>query len=104
VVIFLGVVGAILLEKASHFLRGPNSIFNNPGQIWGGPNSVINNPGQIFGGGSMWTPALTIQAIVTVIFITASLFIVLSKRYASAERHWAYGALGTILGFWLRAA
>jgi hypothetical protein len=29
---------------------GPNSVFNNPGQLAGGPNSVINNPGQILGG------------------------------------------------------
>jgi hypothetical protein len=29
---------------------GPNSVFNNPGQLAGGPNSVINNPSQIFGG------------------------------------------------------
>ena len=29
---------------------GPNSIFNNPAQIWGGPNSVVRNPGQVFGG------------------------------------------------------
>jgi hypothetical protein len=29
---------------------GPNSVFNNPAQIWGGPNSVVRNPQQIFGG------------------------------------------------------
>jgi hypothetical protein len=29
---------------------GPNSVFNNPGQLAGGPNSMINNPGQITGG------------------------------------------------------
>jgi hypothetical protein len=29
---------------------GSNSIFNNPSQIWGGPNSVVRNPSQVFGG------------------------------------------------------
>jgi hypothetical protein len=29
---------------------GPNSMFNNPGQVWGGPNSMFNNPGQVWGG------------------------------------------------------
>jgi hypothetical protein len=29
---------------------GPNSMFNNPQQIWGGPNSVVRNPTQVFGG------------------------------------------------------
>ena len=23
---------------------GPNSVFNNPAQVWGGPNSMFNNP------------------------------------------------------------
>lgn len=29
---------------------GPNSVFNNPAQIWGGSNSMFNNPQQIWGG------------------------------------------------------
>lgn len=29
---------------------GNNSLFNNPSQIWGGPNSVVRNPSQVFGG------------------------------------------------------
>jgi hypothetical protein len=29
---------------------GPNSVFNNPAQVWGGPNSMIRNPSQIWGG------------------------------------------------------
>lgn len=29
---------------------GPNSVFNNPDQIWGGDNSFVRNPGQIWGG------------------------------------------------------
>jgi hypothetical protein len=50
---------------------------------------------------SPWTPVLFVQIAVTLIFVASSLFVVLSKKYAPAERHWAYGALGTILGFWL---
>jgi hypothetical protein len=29
---------------------GPNSLINNPSQVWGGDNSFVRNPGQIFGG------------------------------------------------------
>ncbi len=29
---------------------GPNSVFNNPNQLWGGPNSFVRNPDQIWGG------------------------------------------------------
>jgi hypothetical protein len=36
--------------QADNIFGGPNSVFNNPGQLKGGPNSVINNPGQVKGG------------------------------------------------------
>jgi hypothetical protein len=38
------------IAQADNIFGGPNSIFNNPGQLKGGPNSVINNPGQLRGG------------------------------------------------------
>ena len=41
------------------------------------------------------------QAVISVIVLCASLFVILSKRYASSDKHWAYTAIGTILGFWL---
>jgi hypothetical protein len=109
--LFFGVVAAILIEQTAKtwqslfesLLGSKHAIFRNPGQIWGGSNSTFNNPGQILIDHSLWTPSLIIQAIITAIFVGAGLFVILSKRYAPAERHWAYGALGTILGFWLRA-
>ena len=52
---------------------------------------------------NMAVALLIAQLVVTGLFMGASLFVVLSKRYPPADRHWAYGALGTILGFWLRA-
>src|SRR5580704_4051335 len=48
--LFALVVGSFGTVQANNILGGPNSIFNNPGQIAGGRNSVINNPGQITGG------------------------------------------------------
>jgi len=38
------------LGSVRELTGGPNSVINNPSQIWGGPNSVFNNPGQILGG------------------------------------------------------
>src|SRR5579862_6686497 len=66
-----------------------------------------HDPKQLFdvwGGGLLWTPTLIIQAVLTAVFAIACLFVIFSKRYEANERHWAYGALGTILGFWLRTA
>ncbi len=45
---------------------------------------------------------LTMQATVTVMVLAGSLYALLSGKYAEAEKKWAYGAVGTILGYWLR--
>jgi hypothetical protein len=53
---------------------------------------------------TVWNPTSIMQIIVTLAFTVASLYVVISKRYEADDRNWAYGALGTILGFWLHAA
>jgi hypothetical protein len=42
------------------------------------------------------------QVTVSLAVLGASLFIVLSKKYESVDKHWAFGIIGTIIGFWLR--
>jgi len=41
------------------------------------------------------------QVGISILVIAASLFVILSKRYAPRDKHWAYATVGTILGFWL---
>jgi Papain family cysteine protease len=41
---------AAVEQVAKDIAGGPNSVVNNPGQIFGGTNSVLHNPGQILGG------------------------------------------------------
>jgi hypothetical protein len=41
------------------------------------------------------------QMIASAILLAAALFIILRKKYAAADKHWAYGAVGTIVGYWL---
>jgi hypothetical protein len=43
-----------------------------------------------------------IQLSVTVVLLCASLFVILSKRYTTTDRHWAYATVGTLIGFWLK--
>jgi hypothetical protein len=43
-----------------------------------------------------------VQLTISALLLAASLFVVLSKRYRPEERHWAYGTLGTLIGFWLK--
>jgi hypothetical protein len=42
------------------------------------------------------------QVILSILLVAGSLFIVLSAKYTAQDQHWAYGTLGTVLGFWLR--
>ena len=43
------------------------------------------------------------QIVISVLLAVLSLFVIRSERYAPTVRHWAYGAIGVLLGFWLRA-
>ena len=43
-----------------------------------------------------------VAPIISLIVSLASLFIILSKKYKAESEKWAFGTLGTILGFWLK--
>ncbi|CCN45259.1 hypothetical protein MADA3029_620019 [Vibrio nigripulchritudo MADA3029] len=40
--------------------------------------------------------------VVSVAVLGSALYVVLSGGYAEAEQKWAFGAIGTILGYWLK--
>jgi succinate dehydrogenase hydrophobic anchor subunit len=48
-------------------------------------------------------PRDTMQIILSLALTAASLYIILSHQYEPKDTHWAYGTIGTVLGFWLRA-
>jgi hypothetical protein len=41
------------------------------------------------------------QVVVTIIFSAAALYAILAKRFKPADKNWAYGAIGSIIGYWL---
>jgi hypothetical protein len=43
-----------------------------------------------------------VSPIISLLVTVAALFIILSKKYAAESEKWAFGSLGTILGFWLK--
>jgi hypothetical protein len=50
----------------------------------------------------MQAQARLIMAIVVSVAILASaLYVVLSQRFGDAAEKWAFGSIGTIVGFWL---
>jgi len=48
-------------------------------------------------------PRMTVQILISVLLAALSLFVVLSDRYGAKQQHWAYGTIGVLLGFWLKA-
>jgi hypothetical protein len=46
---------------------------------------------------------LVAQLVISAVLLAAALFVILTKKYPPQDKHWAYGALGTVVGFWLKA-
>ena len=46
-------------------------------------------------------PAL-MRVVVSLLVLAAALFIILSKQYDGDQQKWAFGAIGTVLGYWLK--
>ncbi|HKV79780.1 MAG TPA: hypothetical protein VJP02_16650 [Candidatus Sulfotelmatobacter sp.] len=40
--------------------------------------------------------------IVSISLLAAALFVILTKRFQASDRHWAYGTVGMIAGYWLK--
>jgi hypothetical protein len=46
--------------------------------------------------------ANTMMVFVTVTVLCSALFIILSRGYDDSSQKWAYGAIGSVIGFWFR--
>jgi len=46
-------------------------------------------------------PSDVMPVVVSIAVLGAALYVVLSGSYAEAAQKWAFGAIGTILGYWL---
>lgn len=42
------------------------------------------------------------RAFLSAVVLTASLWVILSGQYPDATSKWAFGALGLVIGYWLR--
>jgi hypothetical protein len=93
------IVPAIIFFAALATLFGEEAL-----RIWRESNHDPHELYDLWPGASFWTPMLIVQAAMTIIFVGACIYVIVSKRFGPAERNWAFGTLGTILGFWLRTA
>ena len=42
------------------------------------------------------------QIAVSIVMLAAGLWVMLSGHYGAEARHWASGAIGTVVGYWLK--
>lgn len=40
--------------------------------------------------------------LISLIVLISALFVILSSNYAEGEQKWAFGVIGTIIGYWLK--
>lgn len=49
-----------------------------------------------------WVDFRAVMAgVISLAILSSCLWIVLSRRYEDAEKKWAFGAIGTVIGYWL---
>lgn len=48
--------------------------------------------------------SLVMPIIISLAILGCALYVVLSKNYAGESEKWAFGAIGTVVGYWLRPA
>ena len=41
--------------------------------------------------------------LVSAVLLIAALWVILAQKYTPTDRHWAYGAVGTVVGYWLHS-
>jgi hypothetical protein len=54
-----------------------------------------------------WIEALVplfMQVLMSIALLGASLYVILSGKYQTPDQHWAYGTIGTVMGFWLKGS
>jgi uncharacterized membrane protein YhaH (DUF805 family) len=53
------------------------------------------------GGGA--SPVFVVQVVITLIILLSALYVILVKKAPDdGTKNWAFGALGSIVGFWLK--
>jgi hypothetical protein len=48
------------------------------------------------------SPRFWVKTVITAGVLAVALYIILSQNYSAASEKWSYGAIGIILGYWLR--
>ena len=97
VVVLLGVGWAAQSETVYYLFYHLKDLTGDVFGLWSTPKGtkLIDD--------SPFPPRVIVQIVVSVLLAALSLFVIRSERYGPTSRHWAYGAVGVLLGFWLKA-
>lgn len=49
----------------------------------------------------MFSHLLQMDVFVSFVVLCSAMYVILSKAYGDAEQKWAFGVVGTIIGYWL---
>jgi hypothetical protein len=44
----------------------------------------------------------TMPVIITIVLLAAALYVILARNFSAQDKNWAFGTLGTLVGFWLK--
>ena len=47
-------------------------------------------------------PKGVVQVAISAVLLCASVYVILAPAYGPKDKHWAYGMVGTIVGFWFK--
>lgn len=88
----LGLVALLYYARQRPWLSGEVGVLPPPV-----PPGPLSSPRMM-----LTIPPEAMIAFLTFVLLVASLFVILSKQYDAADKHWAYGTVGTLIGYWLR--
>ena len=97
VIILLGLGWAAQSETAYYLFYHLRDLTGDLFGFWATPKSsklIDEGP---------FSTRMIVQILLSVLLAALSLFVILSDRYGANQRHWAYGTMGALLGFWLKA-
>ena len=97
VIVLLGLGWASRSETAYYWFYHLRDLMGDLFGSWATPKSskLIDE--------GMFPPRMIVQILISMLLAALSLLVIWSDRYGAKPRHWAYGTIGVLLGFWLKA-
>jgi len=67
-------------------------------------NALRHSAGVATSGNEADRPTFIVQVAISLVVLAAALYVILARPDAPDDHKWAYSIVGTIVGYWLKAA